>query len=243
MQVRVMAAAAAVGVLAFAAPVCAQQAGDPAPAAAATDFSAQSIGGGGGRGGGGGFSGGGGFRGGGGGFSGGGFRGGGMSIGGGGGFRGGGFSGGGMRSFSGGGVRAFPGGGVRTFSGGPVRTFSGGPVRTFSGAPVRTFSGGRAIHAPRFAGTGARFAGTRVAGGRYVWRGHVHGRHFRHRVRYASLVGLGALWYGASYYYPYTYVDGPYCSGVTPDGCVMRWADVPGDGYPGPRCVAYCPAY
>jgi hypothetical protein len=93
---------------------------------------------------------------------------------------------------------------------------------------------------------GARGTGRVVIGGRNysVWRGS-------HRVRYggrwATLVALGALsvflYEGASYY-PYAYISasGPYCEGVTPDGCVLRWEEVPTlEGPPVFQCVAYCP--
>lgn len=167
---------------------------------------------------GGGFSGGGGR-----GFSGGGFSGGGR------GFSGGGFSGSGMRGvsgagFSGGGMRAFaPGGGMRTFSGGGAR-FAGAPLR--AAGPVN----------PRFGA--ATFAGPGV-GRAFTGRGFHHNRHFR---RVAVIAGVGGFWWGSDYWYPYSYADGPYCSGYDGNGCVLRWANVPvGGGYAEPRCVSYCP--
>lgn len=163
---------------------------------------------------------------------------------------GGGFRGGGGGGFRGGG--GFSGGGMRSFSGGGMRSFSGGGMRSFSGGGVRSFSGARSFGAPaRFGGAGFRsgFSGARFASPGFsprVFRaGLGPGRRFvGHRGfrRAAFIGGLGALWLGSSYYYPYSYASGPYCAGYTADGCVLRWAEVTvGGGYYESRCVAYCP--
>ena len=100
-------------------------------------------------------------------------------------------------------------------------------------------------------GRGLRAVGTRstarvVIGGRNysVWRG---ARRVRHDGRWATLGAISALsifFYGGANYYPYAYLSatGPYCEGVTEDGCILRWEEVP--TLEGPRvfqCVAYCP--
>ena len=93
---------------------------------------------------------------------------------------------------------------------------------------------------------GARRTGRIVVGGRNysVWRGS-------HRVRYdgrwatlAALSALSVFVYAGASYYPYAYISAsrPYCEGITEDGCVLRWEEVP--TLDGPRvfqCVAYCP--
>lgn len=93
---------------------------------------------------------------------------------------------------------------------------------------------------------GARRTGRIVVGGRNysVWRGS-------HRVRYdgrwatlAALSALSVFVYAGASYYPYAYISAsrPYCDGLTEDGCVLRWEEVP--TLDGPRvfqCVAYCP--
>ena len=95
-------------------------------------------------------------------------------------------------------------------------------------------------------GMSIRGASRATIGGRNysVWRG-------RHRVRYGNrwrtFVGLGtlgAIAFGAAYYYPYAYIDAPapFCEGLTEDGCHLRWQEVPTlEGPPAFQCVAYCP--
>jgi hypothetical protein len=67
------------------------------------------------------------------------------------------------------------------------------------------------------------------------------GRYIRSFVA-ASL--LAPIVIGAVSYYPYGYLpfEGPSCSGITPDGCELRWIEVPTvDGFRDFQCVAYCP--
>jgi hypothetical protein len=93
---------------------------------------------------------------------------------------------------------------------------------------------------------GTRRTGRVIIGGRNysIWRGS-------HRVRYdgrwatlAALSALSVFFYAGAPYYPYAYISatGPYCEGITEDGCILRWEEVP--TLDGPRvfqCVAYCP--
>lgn len=55
---------------------------------------------------------------------------------------------------------------------------------------------------------------------------------------------LGGYWYGSTYYWPESYVEvgESYCSGPTPDGCVLRWQDVQTEeGETVTQCVKLCP--
>jgi Beta/Gamma crystallin len=55
---------------------------------------------------------------------------------------------------------------------------------------------------------------------------------------------LGVALIGGSYWYPDGYVsmDGPACTGPTPDGCQLQWRMVDiEDGGGEPQCVQYCP--
>jgi len=55
---------------------------------------------------------------------------------------------------------------------------------------------------------------------------------------------VGGYWYGSTYYWPDSYVSvtEPYCSGPTPDGCVLRWEDVKTEeGEIVRQCVKLCP--
>jgi len=65
------------------------------------------------------------------------------------------------------------------------------------------------------------------------------------RERYFVPFGvLGGLWLGADYLWADGYIEvaRPYCSGVTPEGCSLRWQDVPLEGGDSmPQCVQYCP--
>lgn len=108
-------------------------------------------------------------------------------------------------------------------------------------APKTVSPGGRGLRA-----VGTRSTGRVVIGGRNysVWRG-------AHRVRYdgrwatlAAISALSVFVYGGASYYPYAYISATrsYCDGVTEDGCVLQWEEVP--TVEGPRvfqCVAYCP--
>ena len=108
-------------------------------------------------------------------------------------------------------------------------------------APKIVSPSGRGLRA-----VGTRSTGRVVIGGRNysVWRGT---RRVRHDGRWATLAAISALsifFYGGANYYPYAYLSatGPYCEGVTEDGCILRWEEVP--TLEGPRvfqCVAYCP--
>jgi hypothetical protein len=90
---------------------------------------------------------------------------------------------------------------------------------------------------------GARSA--TIAGQNFtIWRGS---HRSLHDGRWRTFVGLGALsavLVGASYYYPYAYIDASYdfCRGWTDDGCELRWEAVPTvEGPTDYQCVAYCP--
>jgi hypothetical protein len=106
--------------------------------------------------------------------------------------------------------------------------------------------GPRRISGPGFRAIGPRRTGRIILGGRNytVWRG---GHRFRHGGRWATLAAIGALGlivYSGASYYPYAYVSAPVdtCEGLTEDGCVMQWQEVPTEeGYTVPQCVAYCP--
>ena len=104
----------------------------------------------------------------------------------------------------------------------------------------------RPVSGAGFRAIGPRRTGRIVISGRNytVWRG-------AHRVRYggrwATLGAIGALGliaYGGANYYPYAYVSavGDYCEGLTEDGCVLQWQEVPTiEGPTVLQCVAYCP--
>jgi hypothetical protein len=101
---------------------------------------------------------------------------------------------------------------------------SAAPARgSQAAAPFRSFS------APRVTGGTAFFARPR-------------GRYARHLI---PLGALGTIYIGSRYYYPYRYLpyDGPVCSGVTENGCELRWMDVPTEdsGDSATQCVEFCP--
>ena len=55
---------------------------------------------------------------------------------------------------------------------------------------------------------------------------------------------LGGIYIGETYYWPYGYVEiaRPYCTGITEDGCTLRWEEVQTeDGGTIPQCVQLCP--
>jgi len=77
-----------------------------------------------------------------------------------------------------------------------------------------------------------------------VWRSTHRVRHDGRWATLAAISTLGIFVFGGANYYPYAYISatGPYCEGVTEDGCVLEWTEVP--TLEGPRlyqCVAYCP--
>jgi hypothetical protein len=86
---------------------------------------------------------------------------------------------------------------------------------------------------------------TSIRGRNYsVWRGSHRVRHDGRWATLAAISALSVIVFGGADYYPYAYISatGPYCEGVTEDGCVLEWNEVP--TLEGPRvfqCVAYCP--
>jgi len=94
--------------------------------------------------------------------------------------------------------------------------------------------------------TGPSSTGKTVIRGRNftVWRGAHRVRHDGRWATLAAISALSVLVFAGADYYPYAYISatGPYCEGITEDGCVLRWEEVP--TLEGPRlfqCVAYCP--
>jgi hypothetical protein len=72
---------------------------------------------------------------------------------------------------------------------------------------------------------------------RRIWIGGI----MRTIVPIAALTGV---YLGANYYYPDGYVTlaRPYCRGLTPEGCTLRWQEVPLDGGGADwQCVQFCP--
>jgi hypothetical protein len=72
---------------------------------------------------------------------------------------------------------------------------------------------------------------------RFMW---VHGQ----RRHFVPVALLGVVVIGGSYWYPDGYVsmEGPVCTGYTPDGCQLQWRMVDfEDGGGEPQCVQYCP--
>ena len=72
---------------------------------------------------------------------------------------------------------------------------------------------------------------------KFVW---VRGQ----RRHFVPLALLGVVLIGNSYWYPDSYVsmEGPACTGFTPDGCQLQWRMVDfDDGGGEPQCVQYCP--
>ena len=77
-----------------------------------------------------------------------------------------------------------------------------------------------------------------------VWRGTHRVRHNGRWATLAAITTLGIIAVGGADYYPYAYISatGPYCEGITDDGCVLKWEQLP--TLEGPwvyECVAYCP--
>src|SRR5262249_42206719 len=74
-----------------------------------------------------------------------------------------------------------------------------------------------------------------------VWRGSHRVRHDGRWATLAAISTLSLIVFSGANYYPYAYISatGPYCEGVTEDGCVLEWQEVP--TLEGPRlyqCVA-----
>ena len=77
-----------------------------------------------------------------------------------------------------------------------------------------------------------------------VWRNKHRIRHGNGFRTFVGLSTLGAIVYGSGDYYPYAYLSATerYCSGLTNDGCVLRWQEVETiEGDVIEQCVAYCP--
>jgi len=65
-----------------------------------------------------------------------------------------------------------------------------------------------------------------------------------HRKFFVPVGLLGVVLIGGSYWYPDGYVsmEGPTCTGYTPNGCQLQWRMVDfEDGGSEPQCVQYCP--
>jgi hypothetical protein len=86
---------------------------------------------------------------------------------------------------------------------------------------------------------------TLIRGRNYtVWRGTHRVRHDGRWATLAAISALSVIVFSGANYYPYAYISatGPYCEGVTEDGCVLEWQEV--RTIEGPwvyQCVAYCP--
>jgi len=64
------------------------------------------------------------------------------------------------------------------------------------------------------------------------------------RRHFIPVALLGVVLIGGSYWYPDSYVsmEGPACTGYTPEGCQLEWRTVGfEDGGGEPQCVQYCP--
>ncbi len=74
--------------------------------------------------------------------------------------------------------------------------------------------------------------------------GRPYGRHGR---RHVSSRLLAPLIIAGSTYHAYRYLpyDGPACSGITENGCELRWVEVPlkDSDAAVPQCVEFCPQY
>jgi hypothetical protein len=72
--------------------------------------------------------------------------------------------------------------------------------------------------------------------------GQLHRRYVR---RHVSLRLLAPLVIAGSAYYAYRYLpyDGPACSGITENGCELRWMEVPLEDSDALewQCVEFCP--
>lgn len=111
---------------------------------------------------------------------------------------------------------------------------------------VVTPQGTRAVTASRLRGVPVRGAGrTVIRGQNYsAWRSGYRVRHGSNWRTFVALGALGAIAIGARQYYPYAYISapGPYCEGLTEDGCELVWQQVETiEGDVINQCVAYCP--
>jgi len=86
---------------------------------------------------------------------------------------------------------------------------------------------------------------TVICGHNYsAWRSGYRVRHGSNWRTFVALGALGAIAIGAREYYPYAYISapGPYCEGLTEDGCELVWQQVETiEGDVIDQCVAYCP--
>ncbi len=76
-----------------------------------------------------------------------------------------------------------------------------------------------------------------LKGPKFIWFGG-------HRRFFVPVGLLGVALIGGSYWYPdgYVAIEGPACTGFTPDGCQLHWRMVDfEDGGAEPQCVQYCP--
>jgi hypothetical protein len=76
-----------------------------------------------------------------------------------------------------------------------------------------------------------------IKGSKFIWVGG-------HRKFFVPVGLLGVVLIGGSYWYPDGYVsmEGPTCTGYTPNGCQLQWRMVGfEDGGSEPQCVQYCP--
>jgi hypothetical protein len=76
-----------------------------------------------------------------------------------------------------------------------------------------------------------------LKGPKFIWFGG-------HRRFFVPVGILGVALIGGSYWYPdgYVSIEGPACTGFTPDGCQLHWRMVDfEDGGAEPQCVQYCP--
>jgi hypothetical protein len=76
-----------------------------------------------------------------------------------------------------------------------------------------------------------------LKGPKFIWFGG-------HRRFFVPIGLLGVALIGGSYWYPdgYVSIEGPACTGFTPDGCQLHWRMVDfEDGGAEPQCVQYCP--
>jgi hypothetical protein len=76
-----------------------------------------------------------------------------------------------------------------------------------------------------------------LKGPKFIWFGG-------HRRFFVPVGILGVALIGGSYWYPdgYVAIEGPSCTGFTPDGCQLHWRMVDfEDGGAEPQCVQYCP--
>ncbi len=126
-------------------------------------------------------------------------------------------------------------------------TAGGRKVVSPAAAPrVVTPRGARTVTASRLRGVPARGASRVVIRGQNysVWRSGHRVRHGSGWWTFVTLSTLGAIAIGPNQYYPYAYISapGPYCEGLTEDGCKLMWQEVETiEGGVVNQCVVYCP--